>query len=329
MTIGKIAIVGGGAWGTALAQVAAASGQDTMLWALEDDVVTAINRIHENPVYLKGLKLSPKIRATSNFSDLLGVDAWLVVTPAQHMRAVLSRTPCPDMPLILCSKGIEEGSGRMLHEVAREVCPTSPVAVLSGPTFAHEVAAGLPTAVTLACDDQALGERLRERLSNPAFRIYLSDDVAGAEVGGAVKNVLAIACGVVDGRGLGQNARAALIARGFAEMTRFGLAAGARRETLAGLCGLGDLVLTCSSTASRNFSLGKAIGEGRDAAALMADRRTVAEGAHTAPVLHRLATERGIDMPIVAAVAALLDGSLSADDVVDRLMSRPPKAETH
>ena len=329
MTIGKIAIVGGGAWGTALAQVAAASGQDTMLWALEDDVVTAINRIHENPVYLKGLKLSPKIRATSNFSDLLGVDAWLVVTPAQHMRAVLSRTPCPDMPLILCSKGIEEGSGRMLHEVAREVCPTSPVAVLSGPTFAHEVAAGLPTAVTLACEDEALGERLRERLSNPAFRIYLSDDVAGAEVGGAVKNVLAIACGVVEGRGLGQNARAALIARGFAEMTRFGLAAGARRETLAGLCGLGDLVLTCSSTASRNFSLGKAIGEGRDAAALMADRRTVAEGAHTAPVLHRLATERGIDMPIVAAVAALLDGSLSADDVVDRLMSRPPKAETH
>ena len=329
MTIGRIAVIGGGAWGTALAQVAAANGQETLLWALEDDVVTAINRIHENPVYLKGLKLSPKIRATSNFSDLLGVDAWLVVTPAQHMRAVLSRTPCPNMPLILCSKGIEEGSGRMLHEVAREVCPTSPVAVLSGPTFAHEVAAGLPTAVTLACDDQALGERLRERLSNPAFRIYLSDDVAGAEVGGAVKNVLAIACGVVEGRGLGQNARAALIARGFAEMTRFGLAAGARRETLAGLCGLGDLVLTCSSTASRNFSLGKAIGEGRDAAALMADRRTVAEGAHTAPVLKRLADERGIDMPIVAAVAALLDGSLSAGEVVERLMSRPPRAEAH
>ena len=329
MSIEKLAVIGGGAWGTALAQVAAAGGRETLLWALEDDVVTAINRIHENPVYLKGLKLSPKIRATSNFSDLLGVDAWLVVTPAQHMRAVLSRTPCPNMPLILCSKGIEEGSGRLLHEVARDVCPTSPVAVLSGPTFAHEVAAGLPTAVTLACEDEALGERLRDRLSNPAFRIYLSDDVAGAEVGGAVKNVLAIACGVVEGRGLGQNARAALIARGFAEMTRFGLAAGARRETLAGLCGLGDLVLTCSSTASRNFSLGKAIGEGRDAAVLMADRRTVAEGAHTAPVLHRLATERGIDMPIVAAVAAMLDGSLSASDVVDRLMSRPPRAEAH
>ncbi|MEO5808546.1 MAG: NAD(P)H-dependent glycerol-3-phosphate dehydrogenase, partial [Sphingomicrobium sp.] len=246
MTIETLAVVGGGAWGTALAQVAAFGNRDTLLWALEDDVVTAINRIHENPVYLKGLRLSKAIRATSNFSELAVADAWLVVTPAQHMRAVLSRAPCPEMPLILCSKGIEEGSGRMLHEVAREVCPTSPVAVLSGPTFAHEVAAGLPTAVTLACADATLGETLRERIANPAFRTYLTDDVAGAEVGGAVKNVLAIACGVVEGCGLGQNARAAMIARGFAEMTRFGLAMGARRETLAGLSGLGDLVLTCS-----------------------------------------------------------------------------------
>ncbi len=329
MTIGKLAIVGGGAWGTALAQVAAAGGHDTLLWAIEEDVVAAVNRIHENPVYLRGQKLHPAIRATSNFSTLSQCDAWLVVTPAQHMRAVLSRAPCPDMPLILCSKGIEEGSGQMLHQVAREVCPTSPVAVLSGPTFAHEVAAGLPTAVTLACDDQALGERLRERLAGPAFRIYLSDDVAGAEIGGAVKNVLAIACGVVEGRGLGQNARAALIARGFAEMTRFGLAMGARRETLAGLSGLGDLVLTCSSTSSRNFSLGKAIGEGRDAKALMADRRTVAEGAHTAPVLHRLALDKGIDMPIVAAVAGLLKGAMPVEQVLEELMARPPRPEAH
>ena len=261
MTIGTVAVIGGGAWGTALAQVAAASGRETLLWAIEDDVVAAINRIHENPVYLRGQKLNRAIRATSNFSELSRCDAWMVVTPAQHMRAVLSRSPCPNMPLILCSKGIEEARGQMLHQVAREVCPTSPVAVLSGPTFAHEVAAGLPTAVTLACEDQALGESLRERLASPAFRIYLSDDVAGAEIGGAVKNVLAIACGVVEGRGLGLNARAALIARGFAEMTRFGLAMGARRETLAGLSGLGDLVLTCSSESSRNFSLGKAIGE--------------------------------------------------------------------
>ena len=329
MSLAKIAIVGGGAWGTALAQVAARGGHDTLIWAIEDDVVTAINRIHQNPVYLKGQPLNPAIRATSNFSDLGDRNAWLVVTPAQHMRAVLSRAPCPNMPLILCSKGIEEGSGLMLHQVARDVCPTSPVAVLSGPTFALEVAAGLPTAVTLACDDVALGEALRERLAGPAFRIYLSDDVAGAEVGGAVKNVLAIACGVVEGRGLGQNARAALIARGFAEMTRFGLAMGARRETLAGLSGLGDLVLTCSSTSSRNFSLGKAIGEGRDAAFLMADRRTVAEGAHTAPVLARIASDKGIDMPIVAAVAELLGGTLPIDQVLEQLMARPPRPEAH
>ena len=329
MSIEKLAVIGGGAWGTALAQVAAAGGRETLIWAIEDDVVTAINKIHENPVYLKGIKLDKAIRATSNFSDLKGVDAWLVVTPAQHMRAVLSRSPCPKMPLILCSKGIEDASGKMLHEVAHDVCPSSPVAVLSGPTFAHEVAAGLPTAVTLACADKTLGEALRARINLTSFRTYLTDDVAGAEAGGAVKNVLAIACGVAEGRGLGQNARAALIARGFAEMTRFGLAMGGRRETLAGLSGLGDLVLTCSSTASRNFSLGKAIGEGRDPAALMADRRTVAEGAHTAPVLKRVADQRGVDMPIVTAVDLLLRGEESVENVLEALMARPPRAESH
>jgi glycerol-3-phosphate dehydrogenase (NAD(P)+) len=327
MSIEKLAVVGGGAWGTALAQVAAAGGRETLLWALEDDVVSAINRIHENPLFLKGLKLEDSIRATSNFSDLADADAWLVVTPAQHMRAVLSRSPCPSMPLILCSKGIEESSGKLLHEVAQEVCPSSPVAVLSGPTFAHEVAAGLPTAVTLACEDQTLGEELRARINLPHFRTYCTDDVAGAEVGGAVKNVLAIACGVADGRGLGQNARAALIARGFAEMTRFGLAMGGRRETLAGLSGLGDLVLTCSSTSSRNFSLGKAIGEGKQLADLMRDRRTVAEGAHTAPVLHRIATERDIDMPLVTAVFELLTGKVKLGELLETLLSRPPGHE--
>jgi glycerol-3-phosphate dehydrogenase (NAD(P)+) len=199
--------------------------------------------------------------------------------------------------------------------------------VLSGPTFAHEVAKGLPTAVTLAAEDQSLAERLRERIARPTFRIYLSDDVAGAEVGGAVKNVLAIACGVVEGHGLGQNARAALVGRGFAEMTRFGLAYGARRETLAGLSGLGDLVLTCSSTSSRNYSLGKGLGEGRSAADLLEDRRTVAEGAFTAPVLARLAHERGIDMPIVQAVSALIAGKANVEQVLEALLSRPPKPE--
>ena len=323
----KIGVVGGGAWGTALAQVAAYGGRDTLLWAMEDAVVSAVNHTHENPVYLKGCKLDPAIRATTSFSDLAGCDAWIVVTPAQHMRAVLSRMPCPDMPLILCSKGIEEGSGKMLHEVAHEVCPSSPIAVLSGPSFAHEVADGLPTAVTLACEDQELADRLRERLSSPAFRIYLSDDVVGAEVGGAVKNVLAIACGIAEGRRLGQNARAALIARGFMEMTRFALAQGARRETLAGLAGLGDLVLTCSSPSSRNFSLGKGIGEGRPVAELMADRTTVAEGAFTAPVLAKLAREKGVEMPIVFAVDALITGQADLEQVLEQLLNRPPRAE--
>jgi glycerol-3-phosphate dehydrogenase (NAD(P)+) len=323
----RIGVVGGGAWGTALAQVAAHGGRDTLLWAMEDAVVSAVNHTHENPVYLKGCKLDPAIRATTSFSELGGCDAWIVVTPAQHMRAVLSRMPCPGMPLILCSKGIEEGSGKMLHEVAHEVCPSSPIAVLSGPSFAHEVAEGLPTAVTLACEDHELASRLRERLSSPAFRIYLSDDVVGAEVGGAVKNVLAIACGIAEGRRLGQNARAALIARGFMEMTRFALAQGAKRETLAGLAGLGDLVLTCSSTSSRNFSLGMGIGEGRPVAGLMADRTTVAEGAFTAPVLARLARDMGVEMPIVFAVDALITGEADLEHVLEQLLNRPPRAE--
>ena len=322
----RVAVIGGGAWGTALAQVAAKAGRDTLLWALESDVVETINDRRENSFFLPGIPLDPAIRATGDLDEIGDCDAWLVVTPAQHMRAVLERAPRCDVPRILCSKGIEERRGELLHQVAAEACPGAPVAVLSGPTFAHEVARGLPTAVTLAAEDEAVGEQLRSGLAQPTFRIYASDDVAGAEIGGAVKNVLAIACGVVEGRGLGQNARSALIARGFAEMTRFGVAMGARRETLAGLSGLGDLVLTCSSTSSRNYSLGVGLGQGKSADELMADRRTVAEGAFTAPVLARLAKQRGIDMPIVDAVDALLKGA-SVDSVLEALLSRPPRAE--
>ena len=326
MTIERIAVIGGGAWGTALAQVAAKAGRDVLLWAMESDVVEAINAGHENPVFLPGVALDPAIRATADIAQIGDTGAWLVVTPAQHMRAVLEHAPRCDLPRVLCSKGIEEKRCELLHQVAAEACPSAPVAVLSGPTFAHEVARGLPTAVTLAAEDRQVAQQIRNAIARPEFRIYLSDDVAGAEIGGAVKNVLAIACGVVEGRGLGQNARAALIGRGFAEMTRFGVAMGARPETLAGLSGLGDLVLTCSSTSSRNYSLGKGIGEGRDAAALMADRRTVAEGAFTAPVLARIARERGIDMPIVDAVDRLLKGA-AIDAVVEALLSRPPRSE--
>ena len=329
MTIERLGVIGGGAWGTALAQVCASGGRETLLWAREKDVVESVNTTHENKLFLPGIPLSRAIRATEDLGDLEGCDAWLVVTPAQHMRSVLAGAPQCCRPLILCAKGIEEGSGELLHTVAKKVCPEAGIAVLSGPTFAHEVAVGLPTAVTLACEDEALGAAIRKRISLPAFRTYATDDVAGAEVGGAVKNVLAIACGVVEGRGLGQNARAALIARGFAEMTRFGLAMGARRETLAGLSGFGDLVLTCSSTSSRNYSLGKGLGEGRAAGELMADRHTVAEGAFTAPVLDRLARAKRIDMPIVAAVAALLSGSAGVDDVLEQLLSRPTRPEHH
>jgi glycerol-3-phosphate dehydrogenase (NAD(P)+) len=323
----KLGVIGGGAWGTALAQVASAGNRETLLWALEPEVVEAVNARHENSIFLAGVPLNPAIRATSDLGELNDCDAWLVVTPAQHMRSLLDQAPAGDRPLVLCSKGIEEKSGKLLHEVAHEVCPSSPVAVLSGPTFAHEVAAGLPTAVTLACEDRPLGEKLRARINRPHFRTYCTDDVAGAEVGGAVKNVLAIACGVVEGKRFGQNARAALIARGFAEMTRFGIAMGGRRETLAGLSGLGDLVLTCSSTSSRNFSLGKAIGEGRNVRDLMKDRRTVAEGAHTAPVLHRIAAERDIDMPIVAAVVELLEAKVGLDELLETMLSSPPGDE--
>lgn len=323
----KLGIIGGGAWGTALAQVAAAGGRETLLWALEPEVVESVNGRHENSLFLSGVPLDPAIHATSHLQELAGCDAWLVVTPAQHMRAVLEQVPDCDKPLILCAKGIEEKSGQLLHAVAKQACPKASVAVLSGPTFAHEVAKGLPTAVTLAAEDAGLAEQLRDRIKQPTFRIYLSDDVAGAEIGGAVKNVLAIACGVVEGKGLGQNARAALIGRGFAEMTRFGLAFGARRETLAGLSGLGDLVLTCSSTSSRNYSLGKGIGEGRSAADLLSDRKTVAEGAFTAPVLARLAQEQGVDMPIVTAVDALIAGRANVDQVLGALLARPAKSE--
>ncbi len=323
----SIGIVGGGAWGTALAQVAVHGGGEALLWAREPEVTESVNARHRNELFLPSVALDPALRATSHLSELAACDALLIVTPAQHMRAVLGGLDVGGKPLVLCSKGIEDSTGKLMHEVAHEAQPASPIAVLSGPTFAHEVAAYLPTAVTLAVEDSAVGEALVRRLARPFFRPYLSDDLAGAEIGGAVKNVLAVACGIVEGRGLGQNARAALISRGFAEMTRFGLAKGARAETLAGLAGLGDLVLTCTSTSSRNFSLGKGIGEGRPAAELLADRRTVAEGAFTAPVLKRVADAMGVDMPIVGAVCALLEGALSVDQAIERLLARPLRQE--
>jgi glycerol-3-phosphate dehydrogenase (NAD(P)+) len=323
----RLAVVGAGAWGTALAQMLACDGQDVLLWALEPELVEEINANRSNSLYLPGIALAPSIRATGEISEAAECEIVLMVTPAQHLGRVLAGFPRFPRDLVLCNKGIEAGSGRLMSEVAGDAAPGSAIAVLSGPTFAHEVAAGLPTAVTLACGGgEEQWERISETIARPAFRPYFSDDLIGAEIGGAVKNVLAIACGVVDGLGLGQNARAALIARGYAEMQRFGEALGARRETLSGLCGLGDLVLTCSSVSSRNFSLGKALGEGQSPDQLMASRSTVAEGAHTAPVLIEKSVALGIAMPICEAVDRLLRGA-PVDQVVDDLLARPLRAE--
>jgi glycerol-3-phosphate dehydrogenase (NAD(P)+) len=323
-----VGVIGGGAWGTALAQALASDGTPVQLWAREAELVDEVNRQHTNSLFSPSAKLANNITATNQIGDLADLAVVLAVVPAQHLAAVIGQLPDQPRDLVLCAKGIEAGSGRLMADVAAAAAPSAQIAVLSGPTFAHEVAAGLPTAVTLACSGgDAQWQRLAPVISRPTLRPYYSDDVTGAEIGGAVKNVLAIACGVVEGLGLGQNARAALIARGYAEMLRFGLARGARAETLAGLCGLGDLVLTCSSTSSRNFSLGKALGEGLSAAEALAGKNSVAEGAHTAPVLADLARRDGIDMPIVLAVADLLAGLSSARETVAYLLSRPLRSE--
>ena len=324
----QIGVIGAGAWGTALAQSLAADGTEVLLWAREPELVAEINSRRTNSLYLPSARLAPSVTATYDLADMAPLPVLLVVVPAQHLARVLADLPDADRDLVLCAKGIEAGAGRLMGDVAAAAAPAARLAVLSGPTFAHEVAAGLPTAVTLACSGgQAQWDRLAPVLSRPALRPYYSDDVIGAEIGGSVKNVLAIACGVVDGLGLGQNARAALIARGFAEMLRFGLARGGRAETLTGLCGMGDLVLTCSSTSSRNFSLGKALGEGLSAAEALAGKNSVAEGAHTAPVLADLARRDGIAMPIVDAVCKLLAGEAPARAVVAELLARPLKPE--
>jgi len=323
-------VIGGGAWGTALAQTLAVSGRDVVLWAFEQEVSDAINKSRENTVYLPGVKLHTSVRASSDFAALEGVDAVLAVAPAQHMRATLEKFAphaTNDLPMILCSKGIELGSLKFMAEVLEGVLPGAIPAVLSGPSFAVDVAKGLPTAVTLAVGDQDLGEKLAAAIAAPTFRPYLSTDVLGAEIGGAVKNVLAIACGMVLGKGLGRSAHAALITRGFAEMTRLGAALGARPETLTGMCGLGDLVLTCSSEQSRNMSAGLALGRGQSLSEIMASRSAVTEGVATAPALKLLAAKAGVEMPICEAVAAILAGSDNVDTAIEALLNRAHRAE--
>ncbi|MEE9272588.1 MAG: NAD(P)H-dependent glycerol-3-phosphate dehydrogenase [Robiginitomaculum sp.] len=326
----KFGVIGGGAWGTALAQTLACAGRDVTLWTFEKNCAEAINTQHENILYLPGVALDHNIKASSHFADLGNVDAVLAVAPAQHMRATL-KAFAPhakkSLPVILCSKGIELSTQSFMTEVLADVLPGSIPAVLSGPSFAIDVVKGLPTAVTLAVKEKKLGKALATAIASPSFRPYLRDDLLGAEIGGAVKNVLAIACGMVLGKGLGKSAHASLIARGFAEMTRLGAALGANPETLTGLCGLGDLVLTCSSELSRNMSCGLALGEGKSLDEIMGGRTAVTEGVATAPVLLKLAKRAGVEIPICAAVAAILADKVSVDEAIAGLLSRERKVE--
>lgn len=323
-------VIGAGAWGTALAQVCARAGLDTILWARELEVVESIRERRENALFLPGVALHEALTVTPDLADLAGCDLILAVPPAQHMRATLAAFAPharPGLPVVLCSKGVERGTLKLMAEVLAETIPHSVTAVLSGPSFAGEVSRGLPAAVTLACPDETVGRAVAEAIAIPTFRPYLVDDVIGAETGGALKNVLAIACGISEGMGMGRSAHAALITRGFAEMQRVGEALGAKPETVAGLCGLGDLVLTCSSPQSRNMSVGLALGRGQTLEEALSGKLSVAEGVESAPAVRQLAAKLGVETPICEAVAAILAGEIGVQDALGALLSRPLKSE--
>ena len=330
MKLKSVSIVGGGAWGTALAQTLALGGQHVTLWAREAEVVEDIASRRVNRAFLPGVSLDEKITATASLTDVAAADAVLIVAPAQHVRAitsVLARNLRPETPVVMCAKGIEQASGKLMGDVIAETLPSAKFAVLSGPSFAADVARGLPAALTLACRNEVVGRGLAQALSSRQMRLYWSSDVTGAELGGAVKNVLAIAAGIVEGRGLGASAHAAIVTRGFAEMRRFGDAMGARPETLLGLSGLGDLILTCGSPQSRNMSLGRGLGEGKSLASILGSRTAVTEGVYTAAAVVRLAREKSVEMPIAEAVNDIIEGRVAVEAAIAALMLRPLKAE--
>ena len=330
MAIETVGVIGGGAWGTALAQTLRLAGRGVTLWAREPETVDDINERHVNRTFLPGIELDSGLQATGNLEALAPVDAILMVAPAQHVRAIAtSLKPWlrPGLPIVLCAKGIEQTTGQMLGEVLEEVLPEQILAVLSGPSFAADVARGLPAALTIACRREDLGRELAERMGYRQFRLYWSSDTTGVEIGGALKNVLAIAAGIVDAKGLGASAHAGLVTRGFAEMRRLGEALGARPETLMGLSGLGDLILTCGSPQSRNMSLGRALGQGKTLKEVLDGRVAVTEGVYTAAAAVRVAREKGIEMPITEAVHAIVEGRVTVDDAIAQLMQRPFKAE--
>lgn len=326
MSFNHIAVIGAGAWGTALALACARAGRQVTLWEPDAGSAAQLATKRES-AFLPGVRIDGSIAVAGNLAEAARADAILLVVPAQAVRAVaklLAPLVAPQTPVIACAKGIERGTKKFMSEILVECVPKAVPAILSGPSFAVDVARGLPTAVTLAASDGKLAGELAHAIGSASFRPYHSTDIRGVELGGAAKNVLAIAAGVVTGRRLGASATAALITRGFAELVRFGKAYGAKTETLTGLSGLGDLILTCSSPQSRNFTFGVSLGRGEKPKAIHAG---LAEGVFTAPVLLDMARERGVDMPISAAVAALLDGTMSVDAAIESLLSRPFKAE--
>lgn len=326
----KIGIVGGGAWGTALAQSIRRAGRDVLLWAYELETVEEINEHRTNRVYLPSVSLDRGIRATAKSAEMAICDVLLMAVPTQFTRAISSEIGPyfkAGTPVLSCAKGFEQDTGMFLTDVLAHTLPGATLGALSGPSFAAEVARNLPAALTLAVTDEALGRDLAQALGHRNFRLYWSDDLHGVQTGGAVKNVLAIAAGIVVGRALGESAHAAVTTRGFAELRRFGVALGGQPETLSGLSGLGDLMLTCSSTKSRNMSLGKALGKGRTLDEVLGTRRSVSEGIYTARAVVDLARQKDVEMPICAAVDAVLSGRLSIDDAIESLLSRPARPE--
>jgi glycerol-3-phosphate dehydrogenase (NAD(P)+) len=321
----RIGVIGGGAWGTALAQVLSVSGKDVILWAREPEVVESIRNQRENTSYLPGIQLSETIEVTDSLTKAAEADILLMVTPAQYLRSTLMaiKGETDGKPVVLCSKGIELQSGLMLSQIAEEEVPKAHIAVLTGPTFASEIAKGLPSAVTIAAKDKDVAAELVENLGCRTLRPYMTDDLIGTQIGGAIKNVMAIACGIVAGKQLGDSARAALLTRGISEMSRLASAMGAKKTTLMGMCGIGDLMLTASSMQSRNYSLGYMLGEGRSLQEIMDERKSVTEGVHTANALKTLANAHAVEMPIADTVYDILHKGISVDEAIDSLLSRP------
>lgn len=322
----SIGVIGAGAWGTALAQVMASNDRNTTIWAREEEVIDSINNEQENKIFLKGIKLSPNLKATNDLDRVSQSDVLLMVTPAQHMRSTLERIKdniTPGKPLVICSKGIELDSGLLLSQVAKNVLPEASVVVMTGPTFASEIAKCQPGAVTIAAHDNDITQELQDILGVQGFRPYATTDMIGTQLGGAIKNVIAIACGIVSGKNLGESARAALLTRGVAEIARLGVAMDAKRETLLGMCGIGDLMLTCSSMQSRNFSLGHALGKGKTLEEILQTRSAVTEGVHTAAATLDLAKSHAVDMPITEGVHKLLSGELTIDEAIEEVLNRP------